>query len=350
MKKLENHSLLVFILPILLAVVSLGCNLSGILTNVSAEAEPTPTRTPMPTFTPTPAQAAVIEVPVEPENTQPQQVAQEQPAEAAQSEPAEAEPAEPTPTPTPPPTNTPAPPSVTLLQTMNIRGGPGTNYPVIGSGAAGDTALIMGKNDDGSWFQIEFPAAADGAGWIYGPLIQVNGQTQGIEVAQAPPPPPTPTPQPTDTPAPTAVPTKAYQFTPDGFWPSPNAGIVHFKGRFRDEAGNLVNGYSVLIDNGAFRIISHPSGASHHYPEKGDGEWDIVIPDPGTGVGWWWLTVVRYECPDFFERFDAQCKQYTKLSEDVKIQVNWPDETVINANWTCHWDCDKGLYSQAFRR
>jgi len=348
MKKQINHSILVFALPITIALVSLGCNLSQILPGSAGnDIETTPTRTPMPTFTPTPAgEVAFVDSDVAIE-TQPETQGQEQPvAEATETE---VVPTEPPPTDTPEPTATPAP-AVTILQEMNIRGGPGTNYPVVGAGAPGDSADVLGKNDDGSWFQIAVPNVAGGVAWIYGPLVQIVGNVDAVAVAEAPPPPPTPTPAPTDVPVPTPVPTKAYQFTPDGFWGTENAGIVHFKGRFRDEAGNLVNGYSVLIDNGAWSVVSHPSGASHHYPEKGDGEWDIVIPDPSTGVGWWWVTVVRYDCPDFFERFDAQCKQYTKLSEDIKVLINWPDETVLNANWTCHWDCDKGLYKDAYRR
>lgn len=349
MIKQENRSTLVFVMSISLILVSIGCSLSGLIGSTADDnnRELIPTRTPMPTFTPTPAGGAFVDVSIE---TPPEIEVQVPPAgDAAEPEEIVAEPTEPPPSPTPQPTATPVP-AITLLQNMNIRGGPGTNYPVVGAGAPGDTATIVGRNDDGSWLQIEVPNVAGGVAWIYGPLVQIDGNAEAIAVAQAPPPPPTPTPVPTEVPVPTPVPTKAYQFTPDGFWGTENAGIVHFKGRFRDEAGNLVNGYSVLIDNGAWRVVSHPSGASHHYPEKGDGEWDIVIPDPSTGVGWWWVTVVSYDCPDFFERFDAQCKQYTKLSEDIKILMNWPDETVLNANWTCHWDCDKGLYKDAFRR
>jgi hypothetical protein len=66
--------------------------------------------------------------------------------------------------------------------------------------------------------------------------------------------------------------------------------------------------------------------------------------EPETGAGWWTLTVVRYECPNFEQRFDAQCKQFTRLSEDIKVEVVWPDEAIINADWVCHWGCDKGLY------
>jgi hypothetical protein len=347
MAKQYNRSLLVYAVLPVVVLVALGCNLSGTLRGDSAGIEATPTRTPMPTFTPT---VELVSFSSETADSQ-QEVAQAEIEQQPVVEEAEVVPTEPPPPPPPSDTPTPAPANLTILQNMNIRGGPGTNYPVVGGGAPNQTLLILGRNEDGSWFKIEFPDNPGSSGWVYGPLVQVNGGTEAIEVAQAPPPPPpTPTPPPAEPPPPPPEPAKQYQFTPDGFWGTENAAIVHFKGRFRDEGGNLVNGYSVLIDNGAFRIVSHPSGASHHYPEKGDGEWDIVIPDPSSGVGWWWITVVKYDCPDFLSRFDSQCTQYTKLSEDIKILVNWPDETVVNANWTCHWDCDKGLYANAFRR
>jgi hypothetical protein len=223
---------------------------------------------------------------------------------------------------------------------MNVRSGPGTNYPVIGAGPAGESARVVGRNSDGSWLQVEYPSA-DGTGWLYAPLVDVAGNPESVAVAQvAPPPAPTQPPQPTEPPAPPPPPEKKYQFTPTGWHASGNAGIVHFKGRLRDEGGNLVNGFSVLVDNGAWSVVSHPAGASHHYPDKGDGEWDVVIPNLATGI----------DCPNFEVAFDAQCKQFTRLSEDVKIQVNYPDETIINADWICHWDCNKGLYVDAFRR
>ncbi len=355
MKKQKNRLLLTFTLPAILALVSLGCGLSEIVGNNNTASIPTATRTPMPTFTPTAAGAAFIQVEVagdQPEGAE----TQEQPC--SETPPPEAPPTEIIePTVPPPPTNTPEPAatptpdvlSITLVQDMNVRSGPGTNYPVIGSGPAVETTRVLGRNSDNSWLQIEY-LSADGLGWIYAPLVQINGDPQTVAVASAPPPPPpTPTPAPT---APPPTPEPQYQFTPTGWHASGNPGIIHFKGRIRDEAGNLVNGYSVLVDNWAWSIMSHPTGASHHYPEKGDGEWDVVIPTEnlGDGVGWWWLSVVRYDCPDFLSRFDAQCKQFTRLSEEVKIMVNWPDETVINADWTCHWDCNKGLYVDGFKR
>jgi hypothetical protein len=201
---------------------------------------------------------------------------------------------------------------------------------------------------------VEYPSSGDGTGWVFAPLVKLNGDVESVTIAKVappPPPPPTPTPEkPKEPEGPPPPPKKQYQFVPLGFYGTPNAGIVHFKGRIKTKDGALVNGYSVLVDNGAWGVLAHPTGASHHYPEKGDGEWDVVIPNISNGVGWWWLTVVKYECSDFFARFDAQCKQFTRLSEDVKMEVVYPDKMVINADWVCEFDCDQGLYVNAFRR
>lgn len=363
----KTRSLLLYALPILLALTSLGCGLSGLLGSNSAEQiEPIPTRTPMPTFTPTPANVAVAGVLGEGASQNAGNIAAED-GQPTGSQVIKLEPTEtptlvvaPTDTPAPEPTATeePSEPMVTVSQNMNVRGGPGTAYPVVGAGRAGDTSKIVGQNSDGSWVQVEYPSS-DGKGWVYAPLVQISGQLEAVPIVDVAPPPPPPAPPPAPEPEeseesdePPPPPEPQYQFTPTGWHASGNPGIVHFKGRIRDEFGNLINGYSVLVDNWSWSVISHPSGASHHYPEKGDGEWDVVIPTEvlGGGVGWWWLTVIRYDCPDFFHRFDAQCKQFTRLSEDVKIMVNWPDETVINADWVCHWDCDKGLYQEGFKR
>lgn len=340
--KLSNfRPVLLLILP---ALLSLGCGLSSLMSNRPTDTPPT--RTPMPTFTPTAEGAAFEQAQV--------------PIATPTSIPVD------TPTPPPPPTDTPAPPTetptpenttprVTIVQNMNVRTGPGTNYPVAGPGPAGETANIIGRNNDSSWVQVEYPLGADGTGWVYADLVQIDGDLANVSVVQvAPPPvvvaPPTePAPEPQE-PAPTPVPEVKYQFTPTGWSATENAAIVHFKGRIRDEGGNLVNGFSVLVDNGSFSVLAHPTGASHWYPGKGDGEWDVVMPNVHTAQGWWWLTVVSYDCPDFNARFDAECKSFTRLSEDVKIEVRTPEESVINADWVCHWDCDKGLYVQGYRQ
>jgi hypothetical protein len=106
-----------------------------------------------------------------------------------------------------------------------------------------------------------------------------------------------------------------------------------------DGAGNPVNGFSIQAANGSLSILSAPSGPNRWQPKAGDGEWEIVIPDVKGGTGWWWLTAVRYECTDGETDFNPHCQKFSRLSESVKVEVVYPDEMVIKADWTCHWDC-----------
>jgi TolB protein len=128
-----------------------------------------------------------------------------------------ATPRPPTETPTPePPTETPEPPTATpepepaepqavASRNMNVRGGPGTDYPVIASASAGDSFDISGKNQDGSWYQV-CCFAEEQPGWVSASLVTVEGDAAAIEMAaNIPEPPPTPTPAPTPTPGPTSA-------------------------------------------------------------------------------------------------------------------------------------------------
>jgi hypothetical protein len=237
---------------------------------------------------------------------------------------------------------------------MNVRSGPGTNYPIAGPGPAGETAKVLGRNAGANWLQVEYPLTDDRTGWVFAELVQINGDPQTAAVVNAPPPPvaaaPPAQPQPEVQPEqPAAPPAPSYQFVPGAWAASENAGICHFKGRIRDEGGNLVNGYSVYVSNGSWGTVSHPTGASVWYPDKGDGEWDVAGIGLNQCPGWWTLTVVKYEC-NFAGGFDAQCKNYSKLSEEIPVELVYPKEMVINADWVCRHDCDKGVYSQAFRR
>ena len=81
---------------------------------------------------------------------------------------------------------------------MNLRGGPGTTYPIVGSADGGDSFPITGINAQGDWWQI---ALGDGVAWVYAPLASAEGGA-GVPVVEAPPlptqpplptePPPTP--------------------------------------------------------------------------------------------------------------------------------------------------------------
>ena len=98
---------------------------------------------------------------------------------------------------------------------VNVRKGPDYTYDILGQLPKGQTAPVLGKNANATWWQIRWAAAADGVGWVIGQLTQVSGDTAAISVAAAPPAPtaapvaqaPTspPAPAATRAPAPTAV-------------------------------------------------------------------------------------------------------------------------------------------------
>jgi len=80
---------------------------------------------------------------------------------------------------------------------LNVRRGPGTNYPAIGQLQQNDVVEIAGKNADSSWLQIVYPTGTIGRGWISASYAQVRGSPASIPVVETPPPPTsTPTPSP----------------------------------------------------------------------------------------------------------------------------------------------------------
>jgi hypothetical protein len=111
----------------------------------------------------------------------------------------------PTASPTAAPTAEPQKPRVVADAEANLRGGPGTNYPLVGKMSAGKEVAIIGRNNNGDWWRI----AWDGGGqaWVAGLVVKVLGPLDTVAVAKdipappltltpAPPPPPTATPKP----------------------------------------------------------------------------------------------------------------------------------------------------------
>lgn len=156
--------------------------ISACTSDGNAVMAPIPTNTPMPTFTPTPE---IVVVPVDPaaaaaaataaaQQAAPAEPAPVQPAPEQPAEPAPEQPAQPD-----PPTPEPAQPSVVTGTAMNVRGGPGTNYNIIGSTNAGQRFTVTGRNQAGDWWQINFN---NQSGWLYGPLVTTEN-TGGVQVA-----------------------------------------------------------------------------------------------------------------------------------------------------------------------
>ena len=88
---------------------------------------------------------------------------------------------------------------------INVRSGPGTDYPKIGVLLNRQQAPALGRLPGGTWIKVVYPGVEDGVGWVYAPLTQVFGE---LPITEAPP---TPTPRVT----PTIDPTLASQFVVD---------------------------------------------------------------------------------------------------------------------------------------
>ncbi len=130
-----------------------------------------------------------------------------------------------------------------------------------------------------------------------------------------------------------------FQFTPGGWYVMGQAEAIHFRGRIVDGSGQPVNGISIQADNGSLQTLSAPSGPNRWQPSAQAGAWEIILPADQAKTGWWWLTVVRDNCVAGGADFEPQCQDVTRLSESVKVEVVYPAEMVINADWTCQWDC-----------
>ena len=91
--------------------------------------------------------------------------------------------------PAPPPSGGPA---AMAVDYVNVRTGPGTNYPVLGVASPGAAASVSGKSADGAWWQVVIPTqySSSGSGWVSADYV-VTQNTESVPVVDAPAPPPT---------------------------------------------------------------------------------------------------------------------------------------------------------------
>ncbi len=70
----------------------------------------------------------------------------------------------------------------TAQDEINIRYGPGVDYPRIGVGEAGEQYEITGRHSQFPWIQIRYPAAPNGFGWVANDLLKVEGNIYNVPV------------------------------------------------------------------------------------------------------------------------------------------------------------------------
>ena len=93
-------------------------------------------------------------------------------------------------------------------QGVNVRSGPGVNFPIIGLAQNGDEGEIVGRSVDNRWWAVDVASAPEGIGCVSADFV-IATNTQDVPVIEVPPPvivvptvaaTPTPVPQPTATP------------------------------------------------------------------------------------------------------------------------------------------------------
>ena len=198
------------------------------------------------------------------------------------------------PTFTPTVTLTPAPPQPRAIanSAVNLRGGPGKAYPVVGQLPAGQETEILGRNASGDWWQLAWPGGKQA--WVAGTVVQILGPIDTVAVAKnIPPTPVVPTRAPQPTAAPTAPPKPAgpdFQLVEHRLWtneenggrmdgPSVHCGLGHlFRVSVFDAAGNRLNGVTVkVVGGGQQEVVTGSQG-------KGDGIAEFDLYPPGADV------------------------------------------------------------------
>ncbi len=209
--------------------------------------------------------------------------------------------------------------SVLASTLVNVRSGPGTNYDLSGTMQVSESANVVAKNSDGTWWQVRLTSGA--TGWVFAELVQASGPIEQVAVAADIPVAPTAAPivaapatntpasqaaatqpppaaaQPTATTAPPAAPvTSGPQFVviEKRLWgveenggqlagESVNCGLDRRLDAYAvDAAGNPINGVAIQAIYGNQEIyVTGDQG-------KGDGKSEFVL---GEGQG---LKVVKF--------------------------------------------------------
>lgn len=90
----------------------------------------------------------------------------------------------------PPGAEVPAPgpddPKVTAIEVINVRSGPGTNFPIYGLAPKGATGKVVGVSEDASWWAVELPitVSPEGLGWVSADWV-IAENTENVPVLPA---------------------------------------------------------------------------------------------------------------------------------------------------------------------
>ncbi len=157
------------------------------------------------------------------------------------------------------PTADPSGPSAVANANTGIYSGPGTNYVLYGNAMGGQSAVVVGKSEDGQWWAINVPVAPDGTGWVSAGYVTTTN-VSNVPTLPTPPVPPTVEmvpPGPTD-PQATALANVYVRSGPAANYPA----------------------YGIALVGATGRVIG----------KSEDGQWWVVRLNPqNVGVGYGWV-------------------------------------------------------------
>ncbi|NJN82748.1 MAG: SH3 domain-containing protein [Caldilineaceae bacterium] len=170
-------------------------------------------------------------------------------------------------------------PTVSSGQLVNVREGPNTAYPVLGQVAPGNTYTVLGKNEAGDWWQIEFDG---GKGWVIGQLVNTAGQSNLVAVATDYPEPPVFVAAAAPAPAPAAAAEPAAQAAEEAPAPEPAAAPPVVSAP--PPAGGIPFGYGVqahMVHNDqAGQVMASTQGMGFNWVKQ-QIEWRVFEGSPG---------------------------------------------------------------------
>lgn len=182
---------------------------------------------------------------------------------------------------------------------VNVRSGPGSAYPILGTANFGVEGAIIGRSADGLWWVTPVQGAPNGQGWVSADFVQAFN-TESVPVIQAPP---LPTPVPPPTPVPTATPAPAPEPVMQ-FWAS--ATVIN-QGECATLSWNVQNIQAVWV---------YPVGQPYsQFPVTGQGS-QQVCPQQTT----------TYEMRVLLRDGSVQ-------TQPITIQVNIPGNPLANTGW-----------------
>ena len=155
--------------------------------------------------------------------------------------------------------------SLSSTQIVNVRQGPGTAYPLVGTVDPGVTYRVTGKNEAQDWWQVELGNGT--VGWVIGLLVNASSQANDVAVVTDIPAPPEAV---VAAAAPAAAPAAAAVSAPAISAPAPTGG-----GSF----GYGVQAHMVHNDQ-AGQVMNVTAGMGFGWVKQ-QVEWRVFEPNPG---------------------------------------------------------------------